>query len=242
MKNKIVLLLMITALVAAFFIFDLNRYLSLAYLKESRAQFASFYTKNTILSIAVYMLAYIVITALSLPGAAIMTLAGGAMFGFAVGVIAVSFASTIGASLAFLTSRYILRNWVERKMGDRLATINAGIEKEGGFYLFSLRLIPVFPFWIINLLMGLTRMKLATFYWVSQAGMLAGTMVYVNAGKELGKINSLSGILSPGLIASFIVLGLFPLGMKKAISIYRSRFRKEVEVKSESRDDPQGKP
>ena len=114
------------------------------------------------------------------------------------------------------------------KEGDRLATINAGIEKEGGFYLFSLRLIPVFPFWIINLLMGLTRMKLATFYWVSQAGMLAGTMVYVNAGKELSKINSLSGILSPGLIASFIVLGLFPLGMKKAISLYRSRSARKL--------------
>jgi uncharacterized membrane protein YdjX (TVP38/TMEM64 family) len=157
-----------------------------------------------------------------------MTLAGGAMFGFVIGVIAVSFASTIGASLAFLASRYLLRNWVEKKLGDRLLTINAGIEKEGGLYLFSLRLIPVFPFWIINLLMGLTRMKLVTFYWVSQVGMLAGTMVYVNAGKELGKINSLSGILSPGLIASFIILGLFPLGMKKAMNIYRSRFRKEA--------------
>lgn len=228
MIKKILLLLFIIALVAAFFIFDLNRYFSLTYLKESRVQFASFYAENTILTIAIYILVYIVITALSLPGAAIMTLAGGAMFGFVIGVIAVSFASTIGASLAFLASRYLLRNWVEKKLGDRLATINAGIEKEGGLYLLSLRLIPVFPFWIINLLMGLTRMKLVTFYWVSQVGMLAGTMVYVNAGKELGKIDSLSGILSPGLIASFIILGLFPLGMKKAINIYRSRFRKEA--------------
>ena len=233
MVKKILLLLIIIALVAAFFIFDLNRYLSLAFLKESRVQFASFYAENTILAIAVYMLVYIVVTALSLPGAAIMTLAGGAMFGFVIGVIAVSFASAIGASLAFLASRYLLRNWVEKKLGDRLATINAGIEKEGGLYLFSLRLIPVFPFWIINLLMGLTRMDLVTFYWVSQVGMLAGTMVYVNAGKELGKINSLSGILSPGLIVSFIILGLFPLGMKKAMNIYRSRFHKEGKVKFE---------
>jgi uncharacterized membrane protein YdjX (TVP38/TMEM64 family) len=233
MIKKTLLFLFITVLVAAFFIFDLNRYLSLAYLKESRLQFASFYTENTILTIAVYILVYIVVTALSLPGATIMTLAGGAMFGFVIGVIAVSFASTIGASLAFLVSRYLLRSWVEKKLGDRLATINAGIEKEGGLYLFSLRLIPVFPFWIINLLMGLTKMRLITFYWVSQVGMLAGTMVYVNAGKELGKINSPSGILSPGLITSFIVLGLFPLGMKKAMNIYRSRFRKEGEVKSE---------
>jgi uncharacterized membrane protein YdjX (TVP38/TMEM64 family) len=162
-----------------------------------------------------------------------MTLAGGAMFGFIVGVIAVSFASTIGATLAFLVSRYLLRSWVETKLGDRLSTINAGIEKEGGLYLFSLRLIPVFPFWIINLLMGLTKMRLITFYWVSQVGMLAGTMVYINAGKELGKIDSLSGILSPGLIISFIILGLFPLGVKKAMNIFRSRFRKEGKVKSE---------
>jgi uncharacterized membrane protein YdjX (TVP38/TMEM64 family) len=232
MIKKILILLFIIVLVAAFFIFDLNHYLSLAYLKESRMQFASFYAENTILTIAVYIMIYIAITALSLPGAAIMTLAGGAMFGFIVGVIAASFASTMGASLAFLVSRYILRGWVEKKLGDRLAAINAGIEKEGGLYLLSLRLIPVFPFWIINLLMGLTRMKLVTFYWVSQVGMLAGTMVYVNAGKELGKINSLSGILSPGLIASFIILGLFPLGMKKAMNIFRMYFRKEDKVKS----------
>jgi len=233
MIKKILLFLIIIALVAAFFIFDLNRYLSLAYLKESRVQFASFYAENTILTIAVYILVYIVITALSLPGAAIMTLAGGAMFGFIIGVITVSFASTIGASLAFLVSRYLLRSWVEKKLGDRLATINTGIEKEGGLYLLSLRLIPVFPFWIINLLMGLTRMRLITFYWVSQVGMLAGTMVYVNAGKELGKINSLSGILSPGLIISFIILGLFPLGVKKALAIFRSLFSKDGKLKSE---------
>jgi uncharacterized membrane protein YdjX (TVP38/TMEM64 family) len=225
--KKILLLLVLIGIVAAFFIFDLNRYFTLTYLKESKAQFAAFYSENTILTIALYMLIYIAVTALSLPGAAIMTLAGGALFGFAVGVIAVSFASSIGASLAFLASRYILRGWVEKKLGDRLATINAGIEKEGAFYLFSLRLIPVFPFWIINLLMGLTRMRLITFYWVSQVGMLAGTMVYVNAGKELGKIDSLSGILSPGLIASFVALGLFPLAVKKAMNWYRARFKKE---------------
>jgi uncharacterized membrane protein YdjX (TVP38/TMEM64 family) len=227
MIKKIVLLLALIGLVAAFFIFDLNRYFTLSYLKESKEQFAAFYAANMALTIALYVLVYIAVTALSLPGAAIMTLAGGAMFGFLIGLIAVSFASSIGASLAFLASRYLLRGWVEKKFGERLATINAGIEKEGAFYLFSLRLIPVFPFWIINLLMGLTRMRLATFYWISQLGMLAGTMVYVNAGKELGKIDSLSGILSPGLIASFVILGLFPLAVKKAMNWFRSRFRKE---------------
>jgi len=233
MIKKILLLLFIIALTAAFFVFDLNHYLSLEYLRESRLQFVSFYAENKLLTVTVYILAYIVITALSLPGAAVMTLAGGAIFGLVIGVIAVSFTSTIGASLAFLVSRYILRSWVEKKWGDRLSTINAGIEKEGSLYLLSLRLIPIFPFWIINLLMGLTRMRLITFYWVSQVGMLAGTIVYVNAGKELGKINSLSGILSPGLIVSFIILGLFPLIVNKAMSIYRSRFRKEGEVKPE---------
>ena len=221
------LLLVLAGLVAAFFIFDLNRYLTLSYLKESREQFAAFYSENTALAIALYVLVYIAVTALSLPGAAIMTLAGGAMFGFVTGVVAVSFASSIGASLAFLASRYLLREWVEKKLGHRLQAIHDGIEKEGTFYLFSLRLIPVFPFWAINLLMGLTRMRLLTFFWVSQLGMLAGTMVYVNAGKELGKIDSLSGILSPGLIASFVILGLFPLAVKKAMNWYRSRFSKE---------------
>jgi len=223
--KKLVLLSVIAGLVAVFFIFDLNRYFTLSYLKESREQFASFYAENTVLTIALYMLVYIAVTALSLPGAAIMTLAGGAMFGFVTGFIAVSFASSIGASLAFLASRYLLREWVEKKLGDRLKAVNEGIEKEGAFYLFSLRLIPVFPFWVINLLMGLTRMRLISFYWVSQAGMLAGTMVYVNAGKELGRIDSLSGILSPGLIASFIILGLFPLAVKKAMGWYKARYR-----------------
>lgn len=223
--KKISFFTVIAGLVAAFFIFDLNRYFSLAYLKGSREQFAEFYAANTILTVALYMLVYIAITALSLPGAAIMTLAGGAMFGFATGFIAVSFASSIGASLAFLASRYLLRGWVERKLGDRLQAVNDGIGKEGAFYLFSLRLIPLFPFWAINLLMGMTRMRLFTFYWVSQVGMLAGTAVYVNAGKELGRIDSLSGILSPGLVASFVILGLFPLAVKKAMGWYRSRFR-----------------
>jgi uncharacterized membrane protein YdjX (TVP38/TMEM64 family) len=227
MIKKILLVLVLIGLVAVFFIFDLNRYFTLSYLKESKEQFSAFYAENTALTIVLYMLVYVAVTALSLPGAAIMTLAGGAMFGFLIGLIAVSFASSIGASLAFLASRYLLRGWVEKKLGERLATINAGIEKEGAFYLFSLRLIPVFPFWIINLLMGFTRMRLVTFYWVSQLGMLAGTMVYVNAGKELGKIDSLSGILSPGLIASFVILGLFPLAVKKAMNWYRSGFRRK---------------
>jgi uncharacterized membrane protein YdjX (TVP38/TMEM64 family) len=221
--KKIVLALLMICLIATYFIFDLGRYLSLAHLQASKEQFAAYYSENTALTIGLYMLIYIAVTALSLPGAAIMTLAGGAMFGFVPGVIIVSFASSIGASLAFLASRYLLRSWVEKKLGDKLQTLNAGIEREGSFYLFTLRLIPIFPFWIINLLMGLTRMRLITFYWVSQLGMLAGTMVYVNAGKELGRLESLSGILSPSLILSFALLGIFPLAVKKIVGWYRNR-------------------
>ncbi len=227
LMKKLLLAALMVALIAAYFLFDLGRYFSLSYLKESREQFAAFYADNTVLTIVIYMMAYIVVTALSLPGAAIMTLAAGAMFGFIAGVIVVSFASSIGATLACFVSRYLLRDWVNRKFGDRLAALNAGIEKEGAFYLFTLRLIPVFPFWLINLLMGLTGIRLFTFYWVSQIGMLAGTMVYVNAGRELGRLDSLSGILSPGLIISFALLGLFPIAVKKIMGRYRNRYRKD---------------
>lgn len=220
--KKIIIALIIAGCFAAFFIFDLNRYFTLSYIKESRDQFDIFYTDNTVLTITAYMLIYIAITALSLPGAAIMTLAGGALFGFIIALTAVSFASTIGATLACFVSRYLLRGWVEEKFGDKLSVINSGLEKEGIFYLFMLRLIPAFPFFVINLLMGLTRIKLTTFYWVSQVGMFAGTAVYVNAGKELGKIESLSGILSPGLIISFVILGAFPLAVKKVLNFVRA--------------------
>jgi uncharacterized membrane protein YdjX (TVP38/TMEM64 family) len=173
---------------------------------------------------------YILSTSLSLPGATILTLAGGALFGFWAGGLVVSFASTMGATLACVVSRFVLRDWVQGKFGDRLATINEGIAREGPFYLFTLRLIPLFPFWMINLVMGLTKVPLLTFYWVSQVGMLPGTAVYVNAGKELAKIDSLSGILSPSLIVSFAVLGLFPIVVKKLMTLCRARARKATEI------------
>lgn len=221
--KKIVIVLIIIGLVAAFKIFNLGDYLSLSYIKESQQNFQELYANNSLVVMAVYILIYIIVTALSLPGAAVMTLAGGAVFGFITGLVAVSFASSIGATLACFVSRFILRDWVQGKIGDKLKTVNEGVEKEGAFYLFTLRLIPVFPFWLINLAMGLTKMPLKTFYWVSQVGMLAGTAVFVNAGKELGKIDSLSGILSPTLIASFVLLGLFPLAAKKSIAFYKKK-------------------
>lgn len=225
-KDLIKKLAMVVAgavLVTIFFAFDLQQYLTLDYLKESQARFAGLYDENPGLVIGGYMGIYILVTALSLPGAAILTLAGGALFGLATGLIIVSFASSIGATLACFVARFVLRDWVQDKFGDKLSTINEGIDKEGAFYLFTLRLIPVFPFFIINLVMGLTKMSLFTFYWVSQLGMLAGTAVFVNAGKELAKIDSLAGILSPGLIGSFVILGLFPLLVKKLVSFIRRR-------------------
>jgi uncharacterized membrane protein YdjX (TVP38/TMEM64 family) len=221
--NKIIIVVVIIVVIAAFKIFNLGDYLTLEYLKESQAKFQALYRENRVTVIAVYMLIYILSTSLSLPGAAILTLAGGALFGIVTGTIIVSFASTIGATLACFVSRFILRDWVQKKFGDRLKTVNEGIAKEGLFYLFTLRLIPVFPFWLINLVMGLTKMPLKSFYWVSQVGMFPATIVFVNAGKELAGIDSLSGILSPGLIISFVLLGLFPLITKKLLGLYKKK-------------------
>ena len=222
LKRLLIVLAGIVA-VALFYYFDLKQYLTLSYIKESQEYFQQLYTEHRLLVISSYMGIYIAVTALSLPGAAIMTLAGGGLFGFTVGTIVISFASTIGATVACAVSRYLLRESIQGKFGDKLTAINKGIDEEGAFYLFTVRLIPVFPFFIINLLLGLTKMPILTYFWVSQLGMLPGTMVYVNAGKELAKIDSLGGILSPGLIASFIILGLFPITVKKIMEFYRKK-------------------
>ena len=206
-----------------FIYFDLSRFLTLEYIKESQARFQALYQDHRFAVVAGYMFIYIVVTALSLPGAAVMTLAGGGFFGLVAGTVIVSIASTIGATLACLAARFVLRDWVQGKFGEKLSAINEGIEKEGAFYLFSLRLIPIFPFFVINLLMGLTKMPIRTYFWVSQIGMLPATIVYVNAGKELAKIDSLSSIASPGLLASFALLGLFPITVKKLMALYRRR-------------------
>ncbi len=223
--KKILLVTCVIALIFLFRYFDLGRYLSLSYIKASRDRLLGVYLEHRFLTLFLYMLIYMLVTALSLPGAAVLTLAGGGLFGLITGTVVVSFASTIGATLACLVSRFLLRDWVQNHFGDKLVTINDGIQKEGAFYLFTMRLIPIFPFFVINLVMGLTKMPLTTFFWVSQVGMLPGTVVYVNAGKELAKINSLGGILSPGLILSFVILGTFPILIKKIIAFYRLRAR-----------------
>jgi uncharacterized membrane protein YdjX (TVP38/TMEM64 family) len=208
--SKWILVGCIAALVALFFALDLQQYFTLATLKSQQAALMEYYDAHTLLTIGIYMAVYIVVTALSLPGAAVMTLAGGAVFGLVIGTVVVSFASSIGATLAFLAARFLLKETVQTRFKEKLQAINKGIEKDGMFYLFTLRLVPVFPFFVINLAMALTPIKTAMFYVVSQIGMLPGTIVYVNAGTQLAQVKSTGDILSPGLIFSFVLLGLFP--------------------------------
>lgn len=221
--KKIVIVLALVALIAAYFIFDLGSYLTLDGIKQVAADAGEFYDRNPAMVLGAFFLIYVAVTAASLPGAAIMTLAAGALFGVVVGTILVSFASTIGATLAFLASRYVLRDTIEARFGDRLKAINAGLERDGAFYLFTLRMIPAFPFFVINLVMGLTRIKTWTFAWVSQIGMFLGTIVYVNAGTQLAQIDSLSGIASPAVLASFALLGIAPWIAKGIIEAIQRR-------------------
>ena len=221
--KKLAVLVVLLVAIAAFFVFDLGHYFSLAYIKESQASFIAAYAERPVLVTLVFFGVYVAITALSLPGAAIMTLASGASFGLVWGTIVVSFASTLGATLAMLAARTVLRETIEKRFGKKLAEVNRGVDKEGAFYLFTLRLIPAIPFFALNLLMGLTRMKTWTFFWVSQIGMFAGTVAYVYAGTEIGKIDSLRSILSPGLLGAFVLLGIFPLVTKKIVDAVRAR-------------------
>lgn len=223
MAKKIILMSLLAAAVAAFFYFDLGSYLSLDYLKQSQADFAASYAANPWLFIGGFFLIYVATAALSLPGAAILTLAAGALFGLVTGTIIVSFASSIGATLAFLSSRFLLRDWVQNRFGDRLKGLNDGLERDGAFYLFTLRVIPAVPFFVINLAMGLTKIRTATFYWVSQVGMLIGSIVFVNAGTQLAQIGSPKDLLTPGLLGSFAALALVPWLAKAAIGAVKRR-------------------
>ena len=222
-KGKIVIIAVLVVLVVAFLWLDLGRYLDLEQLKARQADIDAFYREHPLAVLAAYFAAYVAITGLSLPGAAIMTLAGGAVFGLLWGSVVVSFASTLGATVAFIVSRYILRDGIQRRYGDRLKAINAGVERDGAFYLFTMRLVPVFPFFVINLVMGLTPIRTLTFAFVSQVGMLPATIVFVNAGTQLARIDSLQGILSPALIGSFVLLGIFPLIAKWVVGVVQAR-------------------
>ncbi len=222
--KKFILILVIAGVVLGFFIFDLDQLLTLQNIKTRQAEFLALRNSAPVMVSLVFFALYVAVTALSLPGAVIMTLAAGGLFGLAWGFVLVSFASTIGATLAFLVSRYLLRNWVQQRFGDRLEPINRGMAEEGALYLFSLRLVPIFPFFLINILMGLTPIRTLTYCWVSQVGMLAGTLVYINAGTQLAGIDGLQGILSPGLLLSFALLGIFPLIASK-INLWLKRRR-----------------
>jgi pyruvate/2-oxoglutarate dehydrogenase complex dihydrolipoamide dehydrogenase (E3) component/uncharacterized membrane protein YdjX (TVP38/TMEM64 family) len=221
--GKIIVLLVIAALVAGFFLFDLNQYFSLEEIKAQQATLNAQVSANPWLAGGIFFAIYVLVTALSLPGAALMTLLGGALFGIGWGLLIVSFASTLGATLAMLISRFLLRDWVQERFGSKLKSINKGMEREGAFYLFALRLVPAFPFFVINLAMGLTRIKVGSFWIVSQIGMLPGTLVFVNAGRQLGELESLGGILSVDLIGAFVLLGLFPLIARKILDLVKAR-------------------
>ncbi len=217
-KSKLLVFALIAAGIVAFFAFDLKQYFSLDYFQSQRAAIEAQVGAHPLRSALLFFGAYVAVTGLSLPGAAILTLIGGALFGLLWGTVIVSFASTIGATLAFLASRYLLRDWVQQQFGDKLRPVNEGIAREGGFYLFALRLVPAFPFFAVNLLMGLTPLRTWTYYWVSQLGMLAGTVVYVYAGTQLGEFR-----ISAGLIGAFVLLGLFPLIAKKTLDALKAR-------------------
>ena len=221
MIKKAILVLVLISAIAAYFVFDLGQILSLESFKASQADIVAAKDANPVLYMSGFFILYVAVTGLSIPGAAIMSLVAGALFGVVVGTVIVSFASTIGATLAFISARFVLRDWVRGKFGERLRAIDDGLEKDGAFYLFTLRLIPVFPFFVINLLMGLTRIKTRTFFWVSQLGMLPATVVFVNAGTQISRIESTAGLLSPTLIASFVALAFFPWAAKGIVALVK---------------------
>ena len=224
-KKRLILLMAIAAAVGLFFYFDAERFLTLGFLKSVQQDVVGYYAAHRLLTLGAFFAAYVAITALSLPGAAVMTVAAGAFFGLTTATVVVSFASSLGATLAMLAARFVLRDWVERRFGERLRTINAGIARDGALYLFAMRLIAIFPFFLINLLFGLTDMRPWTFYWVSQLGMLAGTIVYVNLGTQLAQISSLADVLDPGLLVAFALLGILPLAARRLVAALRARRR-----------------
>jgi pyruvate/2-oxoglutarate dehydrogenase complex dihydrolipoamide dehydrogenase (E3) component/uncharacterized membrane protein YdjX (TVP38/TMEM64 family) len=222
MSSRLLLALLLAAALGAFFALDLGRWLSLEQLRAVQTGLEGAYQDRPLQVIGAYFAVYVAVTALSLPGAVPLTLAGGALFGLGLGTLVVSFASTAGATLAMLVSRHLLREAVQKRFGARLAEVDRGIARDGAFYLFTLRLVPVLPFFAINLLMGLTAMRVWTYAWVSQLGMLAGTLVYVNAGTQLAQITSLQGIVSPGLLGAFALLGVLPLAGRWLVSALKA--------------------
>ncbi len=222
-KAKWLLAVVVIVAIVAFFYFDLGQWLSLENLKSQQAVLTQTVTDNFWLAALVFFVIYVAVAAFSLPGAAILTLAAGAIFGLVAGMVIVSFASSIGALLAFLGARFLFRDAIKKRFSDKLEPIEKGIEKDGAFYLLSLRLVPLFPFFVVNLLMGLTNLPARTFYAYSQLGMIPGTLAFVYAGTQLAKIESVKDVLSPGLITAFVILGLLPITMRKLLQWFQER-------------------
>lgn len=225
-KIRVLLLLGIVVLIILFYVLDLAQYFNLDYLKDTRTQIQAFRSSHPLESAGLFVLVYIAVTGLSLPGAAIMTLTGGAVFGLLWGTCLSSFSAVIGATIAFLASRFLFRDFVQSHFKNKLRAVNRGIEQDGASYLFTLRLVPIFPFFIINVVMALTPIRTSTFFFVSLVGMLPATTVFVNAGTQLARIGSLGDILSFELLGSFALLGLFPLITKKLVHFIRGRLHK----------------
>ncbi len=220
---RVALLGLVGVALAGFWFAGGSDLLTLERLRASHDTLVSIYRESPVASVLVFSLVYVAATALSFPGAAVLTLGGASVFGFWVSLVAVSFASTVGATLAFMGARYVFRDWVARRFMEPMRRVDEGVRKDGLFYLFSLRLVPVVPFFLVNLLMGLTRMPTRTYYWVSQVGMLPGTAVYVYTGQELGRIRTTADIFSPGLVAAFVLLAVFPWMTRSALAWYRGR-------------------
>ncbi|TXY08332.1 TVP38/TMEM64 family protein [Vibrio mimicus] len=222
MNRKLIIALILIA-IAALLVTQFSQYLTLEVAKARQAELASYIDAHLLQAALIYFVVYVLLTAFSIPGATVVTLLGAALFGFWLSLLLASFASTIGATLAFLSSRFLLRDWVQSKFAEKLLTINQGVERDGAFYLLSLRLIPVFPFFLINLVMGLTPISTWRYYWVSQLGMLPGTAVYLNAGTQLAEISSLGEIISLPVLASFVLLGVFPIIVKWLMGKFQQR-------------------
>ena len=221
MFKKIIILVFLIITFFTFNFFDIEQYLNFEYIKVNQELLQKFYQNNKMITVVIFFIIYVLTTALSIPGATILTLLGGAVFGFSLSLIIISFASTVGATLAFQIGRTLLRDLIEKYYGETIKRVNKGIEKDGAFYLFTMRLVPIFPFFVINLVMGLTNIKMKTFFLVSQVGMLAGTAIYVNAGVQLSELESIEEVMSIELIGSLLLLGFFPLLTKKIIQSIR---------------------
>ncbi len=218
---KIIVLIVLITFISFFFALDFNQYADLTFIKDKQLIIEDFYEKKPITALMIFAFSYFLVTALSLPAAVVLTLLGGALFGFSIALVMISFVSTLGATIAFLIARFLARDYVQLYFKKQLLSINNGFENEGAFYLFALRLVPIFPFFVINFVMSLLPIKTWTFYWISQLGMLPGTAVFVYAGTQLAQINEISDITSPSLLFAFTLLGLFPLVTKKFLKYIR---------------------